>query len=796
MRHMKWLLLAVAALAALIAPASAGAALQTINGSPVNVYLADSSQMQAIFDEPVFGSTDGFFYSGTTGSSGFAVRFADGPAADETVGHVGDRSFATISNGPVSGTGSTADPLTNVTVYEARSSTGAGLLRITQTARYINGQNRFRMTYQVENIHTEALRFRAMTGGDLYVDGDDSGVGVFIASSPRFVGGSNTASRITGGVEEILSSRLPSDAAPVPVAPWAGYEVNGYSTTYARWREAAGFTDFIHTERMDNGVGIEWEDRFGEGQGLAPGAQARYEALWKIRQPLPLTLSPPAAAPEVGAVHRIYATLRDTNDQPVNGTLIRWDITGAHPQTGSAATSGQGQVVIEYTGVNEGVDTITAYADENGNGVRDSEEPTQTVTARWRPETEVDPPTVEEVRTPSGDLVAINVQQSTDDPVQRWFSIPNSQAGQFEQCPNGEGARMNLPINVPISSGTGTVQGGSVQLLLTDPVSNDPSRPIRTIDYGSTVPGDAMYRFVIECVLRSNMWVRYILEEGGDSQEFIVPIGGLVLIDPQGVVYDADAYDAAVARGLSPDAARAAAAIRGATVRLQREVQGEFRNVLSGDPGIAPNVNPQITGTDGRYQWDVSEGRYRVVVAATGYPTVTSSAVDIPPPVLDLHIAMRRPGGSTGDDAASSQSVAGSAPPLSGPVTVVRTRSVTFRLRQRALVNGERQTLVGTATCRRTTGACTNVLARLMAVSTQRLGGTRASAAQRPRLTQLTKRALRIAAGRTVAIRLRVGPKAYRTVRTAKRLRAVVAVRERASGGEPDQTARIELRRP
>ena len=103
----------------------------------------------------------------------------------------------------------------------------------------------------------------------------------------------------------------------------------------------------------------------------------------------------------------------------------------------------------------------------------------------------------------------------------------------------------------------------------------------------------------IPCAKTGDLLVSYDLVEGGDTQHFEVPLGGLVLIDPAGVVYDKAAFDEAKATGKSDDAARSDAAIEGATVRLQRRVDGEWRNVLSGDPGITPNVNPQVPGENG-----------------------------------------------------------------------------------------------------------------------------------------------------------------------------------------------------
>ncbi|WP_127530615.1 OmpL47-type beta-barrel domain-containing protein [Paenibacillus kobensis] len=55
---------------------------------------------------------------------------------------------------------------------------------------------------------------------------------------------------------------------------------------------------------------------------------------------------------------------------------------------------------------------------------------------------------------------------------------------------------------------------------------------------------------------------------------------------------------------------------------------------------MSPITNPQVTGTDGRYAWDVAAGSYRVVVSRPGFATVTSREVAVPPPVTDLHVGL------------------------------------------------------------------------------------------------------------------------------------------------------------
>ena len=53
---------------------------------------------------------------------------------------------------------------------------------------------------------------------------------------------------------------------------------------------------------------------------------------------------------------------------------------------------------------------------------------------------------------------------------------------------------------------------------------------------------------------------------------------------------------------------------------------------------ISPNVNPQITGADGRYGWNVVTGCWYVTVSAPGYIPKTSALVGVPPEVTDLDI--------------------------------------------------------------------------------------------------------------------------------------------------------------
>jgi hypothetical protein len=114
----------------------------------------------------------------------------------------------------------------------------------------------------------------------------------------------------------------------------------------------------------------------------------------------------------------------------------------------------------------------------------------------------------------------------------------------------------------------------------------------------------------------------------------------------EGVAYDARIDGQRLEAGDTPDQARAAALVGGATATLQRRVDGAFQDVPPTGSGITPTVNPQLTLTGGAaagsYGWDVPAGEYRVVVRRTGYADATTRAVTVPALTGGVHAALAR----------------------------------------------------------------------------------------------------------------------------------------------------------
>ena len=96
-----------------------------------------------------------------------------------------------------------------------------------------------------------------------------------------------------------------------------------------------------------------------------------------------LTLTPDDADNPIGTSHTVTATVL-TGPFPVDGESVVFTVTGANPTSGSAVTNAAGEATFTYTGTVPGLDTITAFLDEDGDGVQDADETVMdTATKEW-----------------------------------------------------------------------------------------------------------------------------------------------------------------------------------------------------------------------------------------------------------------------------------------------------------------------------------------------------------------------------------------------------------------------------
>jgi hypothetical protein len=369
-----------------------------IPGSPMTVYVGPRGQCQSSY--LVNGKVDGSFYPGgdpstifafsPVGDCGFFLAFPAGsgqPASlvNKTYGFKGTAGpspeaanvYTPLSQSPVSGNGSAVSPFTQTTVFEVVDSTSNADALITETTTYVNGAPQFNSTYTVKNTSGATLYFRAMYAGDLFVNGADGGVGVFLGGPPPFIGGQSTASGVLGGLQEEL----------LPALQWSAYEELDYPEIWSRVlgtvEEATAFKDDIEPNNVDNAVGVEW-DQF-RATGLAGGKEASFSTVNRTQVPSGLGVSPATQAHTVGQTAIVTVTALDTGGAPYADRPLVYSISGINPKIGSVTTNAAGQATISYVGTAAGSDTMQMFLDLAGIGAQTAQEPAATATIGWEP---------------------------------------------------------------------------------------------------------------------------------------------------------------------------------------------------------------------------------------------------------------------------------------------------------------------------------------------------------------------------------------------------------------------------
>ena len=367
------LVAAVAAALALgaLAAASAPAATTALGGNPLNVYVGDLGQLQAFRA----GETSGLYYHplGHEGDAGlFLALRPSGPVYgfDGSAGPHGLTDYTFLSQSPVTGTGSAADPLMLVTEYDAGAS-----LDVTQTTTYVNGTQQFTVRWDVHNGSGSAVRFKALAAADFFFEGSDRGTGIFTQGPPRFIGGTNADTGRSGGFAELLGPPTNSPA-------WSAYQALAYGNDPSEvWgrvegasaNDGASFDNTVVGEQVDNAGGVEW-DQYAV-TGLPNGSTATFALTARSAVPSALQISPPNAGSPQRVPINFTVNAVDTNGQPYAGKTIRYQITGANPTTGQATVGADGNAVITDPGTNAGADTVVAFLDFNNNGVREPVDP-------------------------------------------------------------------------------------------------------------------------------------------------------------------------------------------------------------------------------------------------------------------------------------------------------------------------------------------------------------------------------------------------------------------------------------
>jgi hypothetical protein len=287
--------------------------------------------------------------------------------------------FKAVEQQPVTGAGTSASPYSETTIFSVTDALAGSTeyARVTETTTYVNGEAQFTSTYNVKNTSAAKIYFRAMYAGDLYVDGDDHGTGVFLGGPPRFIGGLNTGAGVLGGFQE----------APSPALPWTAFQElpwpNVWSTVETTDESPHAFNETIEAAEVDNAAGVEWDQL--RAAGLEKGAEQSFTVINRTSVPSNLQISPANQTLTQGQTETITVTALNTANQPYAGKVLHYTVGGANPQSGTVTLNSAGQAQISYVGHNAGIDTTQLYVDLSGSGSQTSSDPSGTATVTFLP---------------------------------------------------------------------------------------------------------------------------------------------------------------------------------------------------------------------------------------------------------------------------------------------------------------------------------------------------------------------------------------------------------------------------
>jgi uncharacterized repeat protein (TIGR01451 family) len=168
-----------------------------------------------------------------------------GPAAIPAGESAAPRTtFTAVSQSPVTGAGTSANPFTIVTVVDL----GTSGLRLTQTDRYIVGQESYRTDVRLDNTGPTPVDAIVYRVGDCFLQSSDSGYGV-VGSPAGAIACTTMPPPNTGGrIEQWY-----------PITPGSHYLHDFYATVWATVGAQVPFPDTCAcTTFLDNGAGLSW----------------------------------------------------------------------------------------------------------------------------------------------------------------------------------------------------------------------------------------------------------------------------------------------------------------------------------------------------------------------------------------------------------------------------------------------------------------------------------------------------------------------------------------------------------
>jgi uncharacterized repeat protein (TIGR01451 family) len=401
------------------APEQAASITTLTSSGPIEaLYLSSELNCQVKYA----GDTSYEFYSPSsqTGACTTQIRVGDityGP--DVIPAGNNPEPFTAVSQSPVQGAGTAADPLRVTTVVRA----GATGIVISQLDSYITGQDVYRTDITVRNESGAALNVGVYRAGDCYLQNSDVGTGVADTAT-----GAVSCKASSGRIEQWF-----------PLTPGSSYFEDSYSTVWSRIQAGLAFPNTVRATAVDNGAGLYWPLSIPAGGSTVASHLTAFSPTGNAVLPTTKTAADPEADP--GAQDSYTITVRNPNTAdatltsitdllPVGFSYVPGSTTGAttaNPSvngrtltwTGAFAAPAGGNVTLTFKAKVSDVPGL--YRNEaggvaNGSFVVAPTGPTAPVTVRGVIPSTVGPTTTTPGASPLPDGFVIGVDPPTPRP--------------------------------------------------------------------------------------------------------------------------------------------------------------------------------------------------------------------------------------------------------------------------------------------------------------------------------------------------------------------------------------------
>lgn len=245
----------------------------TMTGSPLRVTVGGDSSIQVYHSRwgsfgQVYGWQDGSADSGVWLRVGDEIYGPDACFAGRSATNLFTvRPWTRVSQSGPAGAGTVGDPWVVTTVLDA----GATGVRVTQRTSYVNGQDYFRLQWDVANFSGSSQAITLFHAADSYFANDDYGQGYHDPASGA------VGSYVSGGPWYMLF---------VPASPATAYREGWYFDIWAgigycgdnqtcpvsgSCSAGPGFNSTIEAGGADNGFGLQWQRTIGSGASATVG---------------------------------------------------------------------------------------------------------------------------------------------------------------------------------------------------------------------------------------------------------------------------------------------------------------------------------------------------------------------------------------------------------------------------------------------------------------------------------------------------------------------------------------------